>query len=595
MSIYQEYKKAKKISNFSRPKLLELQKQRYRETLQFTYNNSPFYKKLWESAGINKDNLLTTTLDKFPIVNKKIIMDNLGEIFTQQGIVKEDLEKFIESDSAGKSLFQNKYVVLNTSGSSGLSGIFLFDSDFWNILVATLSARLIPLSMFKLLFRKTRIAFLGETSGHHSGISIVRSAPDFFTPLSLSITTPKETLVEALNKFKPHVLSGYASALESLAQEKLLKKLKISPEIIISSGEPLTPLRQKNIQNAFKISAFDFYGATECLAIGVDNNGSGTLNIFDDLILLETLDENNQPVPQGQLGKIVITVLGNKIQPLVRYALDDEIIIKPNSPKSPFTQAERVLGRNMDNLTFTVEGKKIEVPPMELVGFFLQGLKQYQIIQTSPTSMKVKIVVDGNVEGIKQKANEIIMQMLKENSLPDNSIKLELEFVSTIPPSAKTGKTPMVISLQKYLEDQQIQVQPAEQTTVQPSNQQTVEQNLVQSTTQSSPTTTQSPRNIPVMNQQQDSPAPSIIQKEIDSIGVISSTKTKKKPKQKKKVKIKKSKAVKKKSSKSSKKSSKKSVKKAVKKATKKLVHKPSKRLVKKPVKKQVKKSKKKK
>ena len=104
--------------------------------------------------------------------------------------------------------------------------------------------------------------------------------------MSLSISTPKEVLVEALNKFKPHVLTGYASAIESLAQEKLSGRLKIYPEIIISSGEPLTPLRQTNIQNAFKIPVFDFYGATECLAIGVDNTGSGALNIFDDIILL---------------------------------------------------------------------------------------------------------------------------------------------------------------------------------------------------------------------------------------------------------------------------------------------------------------------
>ena len=45
MSLYKEYKKAKKISKFSRQKLLELQKKLFIETLIFAYNNSPFYKQ----------------------------------------------------------------------------------------------------------------------------------------------------------------------------------------------------------------------------------------------------------------------------------------------------------------------------------------------------------------------------------------------------------------------------------------------------------------------------------------------------------------------------------------------------------------------
>ena len=38
---------------------------------------------------------------------------------------------------------------------------------------------------------------------------------------------------------------------------------------------------------------------------------------------MEILDENNQPVPYGKEGKVVITSLYNKAHPFIRYEIGD--------------------------------------------------------------------------------------------------------------------------------------------------------------------------------------------------------------------------------------------------------------------------------
>src|SRR6185436_15197596 len=137
---------------------------------------------------------------------------------------------------------------------------------FWHRLIATVMARLLPLPLHYFLTGKVRIAFVGETYGHHAGVSLISSAPTFVVKtLSVSISMPPEELCKALQDFAPTVLVGYASALVACAEEVKTGRLKLNPLIIVSSGEPLDTTRSKNIESAFGVRPIDFYGATECV------------------------------------------------------------------------------------------------------------------------------------------------------------------------------------------------------------------------------------------------------------------------------------------------------------------------------------------
>ncbi len=443
------YFNARRIFSFPRKKVLSLQERRLHATLLHAHTHSKFYRELWAKAGITRATLLRTPLSKFPTVNKHDLMTHFEDVITVPGIEKGAIEDFIRQDPTGKELFQNKYIAINTSGSSGFVGIFLFSLKFWARLSGTVASRLLPLPISDFLLGRVRIAFIGEASGHHAGFSLVNDVP-FLKTLSVDVALPQEELVKKLTAFKPTVLVGYASGLVVVAEAQIQKLLDLAPKMIITSGEPLTADREERIKLAFGRRPVDYYGATECLAMAASLHSSGTLDVFDDILKLEAIDDHGAVVPSGVLGRVVITIFGNDIFPLIRYTLDDELTIEGEDDAFSFTRISQVTGRKLDRITLTLKDKRVvEIHPMDLVGLFFPGLKQYQIEQTGVRTVVLRMVVEGDRERITEEIQTLIGLLLAEKCLRKTDVDVQLSFVESIAPNPKTGKTPMIIPLKK--------------------------------------------------------------------------------------------------------------------------------------------------
>jgi phenylacetate-coenzyme A ligase PaaK-like adenylate-forming protein len=76
----------------------------------------------------------------------------------------------------------------------------------------------------------------------------------------------------------------------------------------------------------------------------------GAFHIFDNKVILETVGPNGEPVPSGQPGKILVSLLGNYGFPLIRYEIGD---VGVRSGKScdcglPLAVLDRVEGCNTE-------------------------------------------------------------------------------------------------------------------------------------------------------------------------------------------------------------------------------------------------------
>lgn len=447
-SIVQSYKLGRRMQKWSRQRMLSFQRQRLEDLLTHTYQNSSFYRELWESKDINQSNLLTTPLENFPIVNKQMLMENFEQAITEKDITKAEVEKFIASDPSGKELYKNKYLALNTSGSSGRVGIFLFTDKFLTLLNGSIIARMIH-PLWPYLLHQTKVAFIGEASGHHSGYSLVQHLPAYlFKTLSIDVDSSAEVFAKALNEFQPKMIIGYPSGIAVLGETQKAGKLSIKPNLIICSGEPLTEVRRESISTGLGVQPIDFYACTECLALGTDTKGKGKLELFDDLTVLEVVDDKNHKVKLGENGRVVITVLENFIQPLIRYELDDEIALLPDDASSPFTQAETVSGRSLEILEFETPKGKLKVHPMDMVGLFFPGMAQYQVEQTGPKDAVLRIVADDEV-GVKKYIDENLPEYFASIGLDPADVTVTVQLVKDIPLNPKTGKTPIIIPLKK--------------------------------------------------------------------------------------------------------------------------------------------------
>ncbi|MBP8066768.1 MAG: phenylacetate--CoA ligase family protein, partial [Flavobacterium sp.] len=85
-------------------------------------------------------------------------------------------------------------------------------------------------------------------------------------------------------------------------------------------------------------------------------NPLGEWQVNAETLFVEILDDNNQPVPHGTEGRIVITSLYNKAHPFIRYDIGDVGILDEKSTfKKPILK--KLIGRTND-VALLPSGKK---------------------------------------------------------------------------------------------------------------------------------------------------------------------------------------------------------------------------------------------
>jgi phenylacetate-CoA ligase len=84
----------------------------------------------------------------------------------------------------------------------------------------------------------------------------------------------------------------------------------------------LSTLSQKIIEK-WNIKLYSTYASTEMSTAFTECEYSVGGHHHPELIIVETLDDNNQPVPNGEAGELTFTTLGIEAMPLVRFKTGD--------------------------------------------------------------------------------------------------------------------------------------------------------------------------------------------------------------------------------------------------------------------------------
>ena len=135
------------------------------------------------------------------------------------------------------------------------------------------------------------------------------------------------------------------------------------------------------------------YATTEAPIVAAGGLEHRELRIFEDLVWIEVVDEQNRPVPAGTPGyKVLLTNLVNYAQPLIRYELTDAITLAPNG------DIASIDGRSDDTLLLPGEnGKPVTVPPFRLRAPFtpLKDVRTYQLVHDGD-SIDARVVLQPN-------------------------------------------------------------------------------------------------------------------------------------------------------------------------------------------------------
>jgi phenylacetate-CoA ligase len=366
---------------WDRARLQAFQQERLTALVRHAVARSPFYRELY--AGVDPDGPIE--LAKLPIVAKAEVMARFDEVVTDPRLRLPDLERHLAGLS-GDLLYLDRYRVVATAGSTGRKGVFVSDRDEWRTYLAALLRTNEYLGLVPRLPRR-RVATVAAGRAVHVTNRMSRSLDvGAHRVLRLDATEPVEALVSRLNGFGPEFLYSYPSVLGLLATEQLAGRLRIAPTTLVSSGETHTDEIAGAVRAAWDVPWFQIYGTTEVPLLGAHCTEHTGLHLFEDLAIVEVVDEHDQPVPAGQPGRrMLVTNLVAHTQPLIRYAITDLVTaaVRPCPCGRPYTVLTGVDGRSDDILRLpSGDGDRISVHPLALRSAMaaVPGLMQYRIV-----------------------------------------------------------------------------------------------------------------------------------------------------------------------------------------------------------------------
>lgn len=425
------------------------QQVKLRKMLRHAYAHSDYYRKTFEKAGITAKNLDTTPLSHFPTMDKSALLKHFDELVTMPGLRQEELRRFDEQETIGRKPFLGEYHVVHSSGSTGKPGYFVYDEKAWSsMLLGILRGALWGMSMpqiLKLLAGKPRILYIAATDGRYGGAMAVGDGIDGVgaSQLYLDIQTPLSEWVRQVQEFRPNIIIGYPSAIKILAELAENGDVALKILRVVSCGEPLGASLRRYLENTFHTQVINFYGASESLALGVEADPTEGVLLFDDMNVIEV--EN---------GVMYLTCLYNFSQPLIRYRLADRLTIETPDEHSrcPFSKAVGLLGRSEDIFWFEdEEGNREFLHPLAIEGFCVEGLLDYQFLQTGNNAFEMRAEISQSAleAMIREKIDRQMDQILKEKGL--SYVEFTVHFVEQIFPDPRTGKKRLV--LQPYREE----------------------------------------------------------------------------------------------------------------------------------------------
>jgi phenylacetate-coenzyme A ligase PaaK-like adenylate-forming protein len=264
--------------------------------------------------------------------------------------------------------------------------------------------------------------------------------------IRIAASDPLETIIERLNAWQPEMLIAYASMMRILADEQLAGHLQIKPRAVFTSSEVLTQETRRRIVQTWGERLFNQYAATECGSLAAECDHHRGMHLMEDLVIVEVVDRDNHPVPPGVYGdKLLLTVLFNHTQPLIRYELSDSVRLATDPCPSghPFALIDDIQGRVEDVLSFPgATGGTVNIHPLIFHSIMDRiPVSGWQVVQQTGGLRVLLSGVPGEFE------DEMLADTLRQALAEQGATvpRVEVQRVASIPKTA-AGKAPLIKS-----------------------------------------------------------------------------------------------------------------------------------------------------
>ena len=244
-----------------------------------------------------------------------------------------------------------------------------------------------------------------------------------------------------LQSYRPDVLVAYTNPLYVFARALREREMKPPPiRAIVAGAEKLHDFQRRTIEAAFGAPVFETYGSREFMLMAGECDRHEGLHLTFEQLLVEVVDDDGQPVPDGTEGNVVVTDLYNYGMPFIRYVNGDRAIsgFGACSCGRGLPTLRKVVGRRLDLVT-TPDGRSL---PGEFFPHLIKDyapVRQFQVVQERPDEVRLLLVLsrpdDSALESIRREIGGRL----------GPSVKLTVEVVDDIP-LTRSGKLQVVVN-----------------------------------------------------------------------------------------------------------------------------------------------------
>lgn len=283
------------------------QTQGIKQAVQYAYQNSPYYRKVFDEAGL-KPEQINNPLEfrQVPFTKKN---DLRGAY--PYGMAAVTLDKIIRIHASS-----------GTTGKPIVAGYTRQDLDDWAAAVARICA-MAGVKASDIAQISFGYGLFTGGFGLHYGLERLGAT---VVPFSSGNTERQLSLMQDFNTNVLVSTPSFALYMAETAIELGYKPAEFGLKIGLFGGEPCSDAMREDIEKHWKLKATVNYGLTEVVGPGISGECEerAGMHILEDIYFPEIIDPaNGEVLPDGATGELVLTPLYKEGFPVLRYRTGD--------------------------------------------------------------------------------------------------------------------------------------------------------------------------------------------------------------------------------------------------------------------------------
>ena len=389
-----------KMESMPREELKALQLKRLQDVANRVYYNVPFYHKRFDELGVKPTDIRSLDdIRRLPFTTKQDLRDRYPLGF--MAVPRENIARLHASSG--------------TTGQAVVGCYTKRDLKNWARMGCRclMASGVTPQDLVHVAYGYG--LFTGGLGLHDAATELGCTV----VPASGGSTRRQTVLIRDLGATVLACTPSYALHLYEVGLENGIHFKKLPLRVGIFGGEPWSKAMRQEMEENMGIDTHNIYGLSEIMGPGVaiDCSEHNGLHLWEDHFIAEIVDPaTGEPVPEGELGELVLTNLTKEGSPLIRYRTHDLTRIVPGTCAcgSRHPRIATLTGRTDD--MFKVKGCNMFPSQIEEVLQFTDGASsEYQVMIEAINGRDVLTVLfETPLEGEERERCEIYVNLPQE-------------------------------------------------------------------------------------------------------------------------------------------------------------------------------------